>query len=49
MPDIELTTPTISAFSDAEIAAAEKEADQCGDRFTTEQVLEFLRQQGAAQ
>lgn len=39
MADIQSTANYRSSFTDEEIAAAEKEADRCGDRFTTERLL----------
>jgi hypothetical protein len=39
MATAELKIPEQRAFTDEEIATAEKEADKCGDRFTTEQML----------
>lgn len=39
MADIQAQARQKRAFTDEEIAAAEREADQCGDRFTTERLL----------
>jgi hypothetical protein len=39
MADIQSQADQKSAFTDEEIAAVEKEADKCGDRFTTAQLL----------
>ena len=38
MADIQSQAKQKGAFTDEEIAAAEKEADKCGDRFTAEQL-----------
>jgi hypothetical protein len=39
MADVQTTAKYRSSFTDEEIAAAEREADRCGDRFTTERLL----------
>lgn len=39
MADVQSQARQKGAFTDEEVAAAEREADKCGDRFTAEQLL----------